>query len=126
MQYKNKSQDRCFFIKIVAKIMKTVGSQISQNSDIKTESPRGVKKLRRPIGDTSIGRMGKKYRSLSKGQKKAMPWPPSVKASSVPCDTEPIKIIVKAIKGVAFNDFENNSPNIPIKRANIMEWVKPR
>ena len=49
------------------------GSQMSHISDKITSNPLGVRKFLIPIGETSIGRKGKKYLELSKGQKKATP-----------------------------------------------------
>jgi hypothetical protein len=46
-----------------------------------TSSPRALKN-ESPIGETLIGRNGKKQRVLSNGAKNAMPKPPSVIASS--------------------------------------------
>src|SRR6185295_7733442 len=59
------------------------GSQIHRASLTRTRSPRGEKKPT-PIGETWIGRHGKKYRWLLNGAKSAMPRPPLVSASSRP------------------------------------------
>src|SRR5579859_722487 len=48
-----------------------------------TANPRGEKNAA-PIGDTTIGLHGKKYRVALKGEKNAMPSPPFVIASSTP------------------------------------------
>ena len=64
---------------------KTDGSQTQIISFPTTARPRGEKKPA-PIGDTAIGLNPKKYRVSSRGAKKATPNPPSVKASSSPCD----------------------------------------
>lgn len=63
-----------------------VGRMIKISSDKSTLTPQSEKKTPTPIGDTSIGRTGKKYRVVSNGQKKATPKPPLVTASSSPCD----------------------------------------
>ena len=51
-----------------------------------TFNPHMLKNLLAPIGDTCIGLKGKKYRALSKGDKKATPKPPVVRASNTPCE----------------------------------------
>jgi len=51
-----------------------------------TRKPVSEKKLATPMGETTTGRQGKKYRSFSNGEKNATPNPPLVKASSIPCD----------------------------------------
>jgi hypothetical protein len=49
-----------------------------------TSLPHGVKNPFRPSGETFKGVHGRKYRELSKGEKKATPRPPSVMASRKP------------------------------------------
>ena len=51
-----------------------------------TVTPRCEKK-RKPMGETSMGRKEKKYRSLLNGAKKPTPNPPFVIASSTGCDS---------------------------------------
>jgi hypothetical protein len=48
--------------------------------------PPYLKKTFIPIGETLKGRHGKKYRPVSNGENNAIPNPPSVKASSKPCE----------------------------------------
>ena len=62
----------------------TAGIPTQTSSLIRTSAPRAVKKRERPIGETSIGRQGKKNRSCAKGARSATPRPPSVKASKIP------------------------------------------
>ena len=49
-----------------------------------TRIPCSLKNLIAPMGDTLIGRQGKKYRALSNGEKNATPKPPLVIASKIP------------------------------------------
>jgi len=49
-------------------------------------TPLVEKNLRTPIGETSIGRHGKKYRVLLKGAHSATPRPPLVSISSNGCE----------------------------------------
>ena len=49
-----------------------------------TDHPRGPKKDLILIGETWIGVQGRKYRSGEKGEKKATPRPPFVRASRRP------------------------------------------
>src|SRR2546430_1295090 len=51
-----------------------------------TAAPRPLKNPPTPIGETLIGRHGRKYRIVSNGEKNATPNPPSVMASSTPCE----------------------------------------
>src|SRR3954469_25543827 len=62
------------------------GSAIQRSSLRMTAAPSALKKEPTPIGDTWIGRQAKKYRVVSKGEKKATPRPSLVMASSTPCD----------------------------------------
>ncbi|GAC1635374.1 MAG: hypothetical protein NVS9B14_12520 [Candidatus Acidiferrum sp.] len=55
------------------------------NSLQSTPSPRSEKKAA-PMGDTKIGRHGRKYLVGSNGDKNAIPNPPFVIASSSPCE----------------------------------------
>ena len=61
-------------------------SQKSANSQQMTRNPRGVINPAADIGETGIGRHGRKYRVLSNGSKKATPNPPLVIASKSSCD----------------------------------------
>src|SRR5262245_66047358 len=61
-------------------------SQNSANSHRMMRRPRLVINPAADIGETGIGRQGRKYRVLSKGAKKATPSPPFVIASNSPCD----------------------------------------
>jgi len=60
------------------------GSQIHKSSLLITTKPHLLKKPLIPIGETIIGVHGKKYLELSKGDNKAIPNPPFVKASRTP------------------------------------------
>ena len=60
------------------------GSHIYIISDIITRNPQSLMNALRPMGDTLIGVHGEKYRVLSNGDNRAMPNPPSVKASRMP------------------------------------------
>ncbi len=61
-------------------------SQKRANSERMTRSPRGVINPAADIGETGIGRQGRKYLELSNGAKNATPPPPLVIASKSPCD----------------------------------------
>src|SRR5262245_12294979 len=103
-------------------------SQNSANSQRTTRNPRLVINPAADIGETGIGRHGRKYRVLSKGAKKATPNPPFVIASNSPCDA------VIAAKKIA--SFSNEWPHFPrtaraaaaapTRAAKNNEWVKPR
>lgn len=60
------------------------GSQIHISSFLNTDHPLEVKKDLILIGETWIGVDGKKYRFEEKGDKKATPRPPLVRASRKP------------------------------------------
>ena len=51
-----------------------------------------------PIGDTRIGRNGKKNRLFTKGMKNPTPFPPVVIASRIPCDNSVMKRNVNAAR----------------------------
>src|SRR5438445_6017045 len=71
----------------------SVGPNTQNISIPMTASPRDEKNAA-PIGDTRIGRHGKKYRVGLNGEKNAMPSPPSVIASNTPWE----QVIVKKSK----------------------------
>src|SRR5205823_9601327 len=56
-----------------------------------TAAPRPLKNGPTPIGETLMGRHGKKYRVVSNGEKNATPNPPLVIASSTPCEAVDMK-----------------------------------
>ena len=58
------------------------GIQTQKNSLLKISQPRSVKNPETLIGETLIGRKGKKYLSLLNGENNATPNPPLVLASS--------------------------------------------
>jgi hypothetical protein len=60
------------------------GSQIHISSFLNTDQPLEVKKDLILIGETWIGVHGRKYRFEEKGDKKATPRPPLVRASRKP------------------------------------------
>src|SRR5258708_11552020 len=63
---------------------KPAGIQIQRSSFCRTAKPRSLKKRVTEIGETTIGRHGRKYRVLSNGEKNATPNPPLVIASRNP------------------------------------------
>src|SRR5258708_445682 len=63
---------------------KPAGIQIHRSSLCSTATPRSLKKRVTEIGETAIGRHGRKYRVLSNGEKNATPNPPLVIASRNP------------------------------------------
>jgi hypothetical protein len=65
---------------------KADGIQIQTISLMITAQALLLEKNRSPIGETSIGVQGKKYRVLLNGARNATPKPPLVKASRTPCD----------------------------------------
>src|SRR5262245_47422233 len=103
-------------------------SQNSANSHRMTRNPRPVINPAADIGETRIGRHGRKYRVLSKGAKKATPSPPLVIASNSPCDA------VIAAKKIARFKYEwphfprtaRAAAPAPTRAAKNNEWVKPR
>ena len=64
--------------------IKKQGSQTHKSSLLITIKPHLLKKGPMPIGETTIGVHGKKYLVFSKGDNKAIPKPPLVKASRTP------------------------------------------
>ncbi len=60
------------------------GSQIHNSSLLKTDQPHLLKKALTLIGETLMGVQGKKNRLFLKGDSKAIPNPPSVRASRMP------------------------------------------
>lgn len=60
------------------------GNQIQSISFFKTRKPHLLKNALMPSGETIMGVQGKNTRRLSKGEKSAIPNPPSVKASRIP------------------------------------------
>jgi len=77
---------QCFTLRIRVEAMTSnkEGSQIYRGSLLITSKPHLLKKPLIPIGDTIIGVHGKKYLVLSKGDSRAIPRPPFVKASRMP------------------------------------------
>jgi hypothetical protein len=63
---------------------KTTGTHIHISSLNRTVNPLGLRNLSILSGETSIGVHGKKYRSLVKGDSRAIPLPPFVRASNIP------------------------------------------
>ena len=62
------------------------GNPIQSISERITLAPHSLKKFPMPMGETFIGRQGKKYLELSKGEKNATPSPPLVRASKILCE----------------------------------------
>lgn len=60
------------------------GTQIQSISFLRTRKPHLLKNALTPSGETIMGVQGKNTRRLSKGEKSAIPNPPSVKASRIP------------------------------------------
>ncbi|MGD9207444.1 MAG: hypothetical protein PVH39_03120, partial [Syntrophobacterales bacterium] len=60
------------------------GSHIHNNSLLRVMSPHLLINPVIPMGETRIGRQGKKYLVSSNGDRRAMPRPPLVKASRMP------------------------------------------
>ena len=82
--------------------IKNKGIQIHTISADKTAAPQPLKNDPIPIGETGIGRYGKKYLVLSNGANKAIPNPPFVNASNIPWD-----IVIKKKKiNFAHHNFE--------------------
>src|ERR1051326_9625109 len=68
------------------------GIQIQAAALRSTAIPRADRNDRIPIGDTSMGRNGKKYRAFENGEKNATPRPPLVAASRNPWESAARKI----------------------------------
>jgi hypothetical protein len=79
-----------------------------------------------PMGDTWIGRKGKKYRSALAGQKRATPFPPLVKASRRVCEVVLIQTSVKTIAGLDRSFLENKTEIVAQARAATKECEAPR
>ena len=60
------------------------GSHIQTNSLFRVMSPHLLRNIVIPMGETRIGRHGKKYLVSSNGDRRAIPNPPLVKASRMP------------------------------------------
>src|SRR5919202_2565985 len=90
-------------------------------------TPLTEKNLRTPIGETSIGRHGKKYLVLLNGAHKATPWPPLVSISSNACDSVDTNKKTKTTHGWGWlwrkSVYVSTAPSAAAK---AMEWVKPR
>ncbi len=72
------------------------GSPTQQNSAPTTRRPRSLKK-RVPMGETWIGRNGKKNRSVDHGQNRATPFPPLVNASNKVCEVVEIQVATNTV-----------------------------
>jgi hypothetical protein len=83
---RTKRSRRCLTA-LPASQMAVAGIQTTNSSLAMTARPPPEKNRRIEIGDTTMGRHGKKNRSAEKGAKKATPKPPLVSASRRPCDT---------------------------------------
>lgn len=103
----------------------SIGRTISLNSFITTATPLIEKKFL-PIGETSIGVIGKKNLSEEKGMNKPTPKPPLVNISKKPWDIIAMK---KRKNNFIFSDafsFKKAKRQVRAKKtANRMEWVKP-
>src|SRR5215468_1682778 len=77
-----------FPIARMAMMMAEQGPTTHFNSESAILSPQGEKARRMLMGPTIMGRHGRKYLVLLNGEKNAMPRPPSVIASSNPCDAQ--------------------------------------
>lgn len=76
-----------------------------------------------PIGETFIGRNGKKIRSLLNGIRKPTPRPPVVIASRIPCDSVAKKSVTQ---NKTFRLLPKTKLNTPDQsKANSIECVKP-
>ena len=64
--------------------IKREGSHIQRSSLLMTAKPHLLKKASTPMGETTIGLHPKKNLLSLKGQSRATPKPPLVKASSTP------------------------------------------
>jgi hypothetical protein len=81
------------------------------------------------MGDTSIGRHGKKNLCSLNGEKNAMPNPPFVMASSISCVKAQMKNARKSIKRLfaVFSMLKTNREAINASiRANRILWENPR
>src|SRR6266513_1933871 len=95
-----------------------------------TAAPRPLKNPPTPIGETWIGRRGRKYRVVSNGEKNATPNPPSVMASSTPCEAVATKNSPSSLHhcsehlATALNS--QNTTSRLHSAANNREWDSPR
>jgi len=80
----------CYYLSATTRItaetitIKQEGSHTHKSSLLITAKPHLLKKDPTPIGETMIGLHGEKYLVLSKGNNRAIPKPPLVKASRIP------------------------------------------
>src|SRR2546429_8930891 len=94
-----------------------------------TAAPRPLKNPPTPIGETLIGRHGRKYRIVSNGEKNATPNPPSVMASSTPCEAVAPKNSQRNLHhcsehlATALNS--QNTPDKLHSAANNTQWHSP-
>ena len=103
-----------------------LGIQIQSTSLPMTASPRPLKNPA-PIGETSIGRHGKKNRSLLNGANKATPKPPFVNISSKVCDEVMIvKYTISFHLDMLTEAKQSAAARDPTKSANKNECVIPR
>ena len=74
------------FVRITLTAIATekAGIQTQRISLFITAQPHLLKKALMPIGETAMGVHGEKYLVLLKGERKAIPRPPLVKASRIP------------------------------------------
>jgi len=93
-----------------------------------TSLPQGLKNPAKPMGDTFKGLQGKKYRVVSKGEKKATPQPPLVRASRTPW-AEVSKKKKRPHRGLKNLLSPLNPPKMILiltRKANNKEWKNPR
>jgi len=95
--------------------IKIEGSQIHKNSHFITIRPQLLNRPLIPKGETVIGVQGKKYLVSSKGDNKAIPNPPFVKASRIPWLADKRKKKIKKKN----HCFENNGTSL--KKAPTMK-----
>jgi len=78
------------------------------------------------MGETLIGRKGAKYRFADEGQKKAIPRPPLVNASSMPCEPVATNKKRKLFAKLVCRNRLVDAPSSARSAANMKEWLKPR
>src|SRR5262245_15766335 len=102
------------------------GAQIHNSSDFRTATPRTEKNEATPMGDTRMGRQGRWKRAFENGLKNAIPLPPLVIASRIPCDAAAANTTPNARpRGTAHRDRMAAAARAT-SRAKKSEWVKPR
>ena len=97
------------------------GNQTQTISDPRTVKPLEVNSGAIPRGATSMGRTGAKNLWSEKGHKNAMPRPPLVNASRIPCEAAAANTKQNARLRLEWSARAKAAPTAAMTRANINE-----